>query len=818
MARGRRESLSVLNEFVHGDFDACGDFPRVNARTSHPAMKKRCDLLHDLLWKMAGGTKECCARLLHDYLRRHEDINGEVEKLSDAEEKENYDKLLGYIESAFNASTHDADKRQFLQLVCDVSLSKLKASGFNVGYKLLASVRDEVLSTGMGPKKARKRGTEGAPISPEKRKKLRDLFLDSSRVSSNQVSSARRSLEDEGKGDAVRRVLTAPPTSVGDRAEAEKICTRKTAVKYMQIENVHRATSLTDKCHYCDRLRELILYERHFVRSLIRRNKLDDFYGSEDNHPATLEGLMTSAVWKPEQQFSAVDFDAVCKFELEKACLVFHRQVNEAQRAAFQSHIDGCIAPARYVVILFDFTTEEVNRGPINLDQQYYGTRTVTMFIAVCWLPGMVQPVVICLVSPCLNKSAEVANYCIGRVCALLRRRAATRTIWQKITEIKFWCDAGSHFVAYEFAWYALVRLGRYEGSDTELNFHERKHGKSRCDEMAQKLGLSLETYAKSEYIMGEHDIVTGLRAEHARVQKSRKMRQEAEFELIAETYGIADIIKATKESGQYELKVTGLKSTLCLRRAKGFNSPIRNATLSGNDAAVVIAGLTPTKIARDDLRPADGSHLRISAAVPEKRRIRVGTLLARERAMKHSMGLTPPLHQNDPAHSAIRAHAVKFEPRITQAAARLMGVEACRMFHYDLSSDQGYWVVGKLLGELTEEELRENFGTSKARRVYAELYTSSAVLSAVFAVEDIVAWACGKKPSFHFLNPTVGSHIGSRSGEERDFWVECTACRVWRVVLASTFAAAQAAGTRGSWTCEGGCGAPLGAVERSLL
>ena len=70
-------------------------------------------------------------------------------------------------------------------------------------------------------------------------------------------------------------------------------------------------------------------------------------------------------------------------------------------------------------------------------------------------------------------------------------------------------------------------------------------------------------------------------------------------------------------------------------------------------------------------------------------------------------------------------------------------------MFYYNMAEDEGSWVIGKLLGELTDEELRENTeGT--ARHVFAELYTTGRVLIAMFSVADIVPWS--REDNFLFL------------------------------------------------------------------
>ena len=122
--------------------------------------------------------------------------------------------------------------------------------------------------------------------------------------------------------------------------------------------------------------------------------------------------------------------------------------------------------------------------------------------------------------------------------------------------------------------------------------------------------------------------------------------------------------------------------------------------------------------------------------------------------------------------------------------------------------------MIGMLLGELTPAETRDFGASASSKLVFAELYTVGRTLSAVYRTQQLCDMAVSG--SLLFLDASAGSHIHSRDGGVRDFWLECSACKTWRVVENEVFHANKEVGK--VWHCPGGCGEPPGEVERQLL
>ena len=809
--------MSVLDEFLEGDFVDCADFPPFSVsseKMEDKARRHRADQLGTLIWKMAGRTNARCAELLHAYLSRNKDVRAELTKLETETELTKVQKQLGV---AFNAARSDREKRNFLQFACDIggnlhgSFKKLKALGYKVGKKLLRSVRDETHNgESCHPLPTRKRGTVGALLPEAKRQKLRELFEspEVSQLTANRV----------GDVNNPPRVLVKTRTAVGNVAKQSKIACRNTVFKYLEAGGITTPCALTDMCPYCDRYRELLLYEPRLCAKICARNAL---FG-----PRTIQDIGEAVDIYNPGALLASDVDAIAKFVDEVGRLEFHREVRDVQFGAYRAHTapwdsgSNSYESVDYAVVHADFSSIAVNRGPIQLDHQVRESPSVSVLVFIVHLPGIRSPIAISVLSDCMSRASEAASVGCERAIAAMRTSSdkKIKKAWAHAAGVKLWFDCGTHFRSLTFLQYCLVELVKLERrAVVEYSLFEVKHGKGACDRMISILKGYVKEYTTHHTVKGLDDLQSCLAAKHAQTNENRQQQQQPPSTLLITKYSAQDVGSRSLLS----LKLKHLHSSYCFRSYRsGANVSIENAVLTSNATAI------PLGLSRDITLPAAVGEKAtpVDRGAVVSKRIPVGLLKAREgtirRALAHTGSTTvqfktaPSEVISSGACHYITRHAVKVGS--DRRKARKLAKEACRYIYLDMTNEEGSFVVGMLLGELSEEEVREHFGGgTSAVYVFAELYTAGPPLSAVFAVEELVAWSTGKGATLMFLEDTVGKHLSSRDGEVRDFWVKCTACGRWRTVAHSVYDAAEG---RSVWKCPPpGCDAPASLVESQL-
>ena len=216
--------------------------------------------LHQILLYMAGGSEDEIYNLLcdprHGYMWDHNLADKFLDEHSDEQALK---KKLG---TAFANSTHDAQRRTFLQFVVDEK-EELKPCrralvdlGFTgLGLDLLKSVRETVSDASFEyqPLERLQPSAGGNPgLSEEAREALREHWWEHS-APTPEVYFTDLMWDDANP----MRVMTSPPYHIAGLGVAKKLCKSKTTVIFHKPEYVCKPCRKTDYCRYCYRLRIL---------------------------------------------------------------------------------------------------------------------------------------------------------------------------------------------------------------------------------------------------------------------------------------------------------------------------------------------------------------------------------------------------------------------------------------------------------------------------------------------------------------------------------------------------------------------------------
>ena len=209
---------------------------------------------------MAGGSEDQIYNLLcdprHGYMWDHNLADKFLDEHSDEQALK---KKLG---TAFANSTHDAQRRTFLQFVVDEK-EELKPCrralvdlGFTgLGVDLLKSVRETVneASFEYRPLDRLQPSAGGNPgLSEEAREAIREHWWEHS-APTPEVYFTDLMWDDANP----MRVMTSPPYHIAGLGVAKKLCKSKTTVIFHKPEYVCKPCRKTDDCRYCYRLRIL---------------------------------------------------------------------------------------------------------------------------------------------------------------------------------------------------------------------------------------------------------------------------------------------------------------------------------------------------------------------------------------------------------------------------------------------------------------------------------------------------------------------------------------------------------------------------------
>ena len=232
----------------------------ISGKPAGEALRDWKKALHKILLYMAGGSEDQIYNLLcdprHGYMWDHNLADKFLDEHSDEQALK---KKLG---TAFANSTHDAQRRTFLQFVVDEK-EELKPCrralvdlGFTgLGLDLLQSVRETVneASFEYQPLERLQPSAGGNPgLSEEARAAIREHWWEHS-APTPEVYFTDLMWDDENP----MRVMTSPPYHIAGLGVAKKLCKSKTTVIFHKPEFVCKPCRKTDYCRYCYRLRIL---------------------------------------------------------------------------------------------------------------------------------------------------------------------------------------------------------------------------------------------------------------------------------------------------------------------------------------------------------------------------------------------------------------------------------------------------------------------------------------------------------------------------------------------------------------------------------
>ena len=217
---------------------------------------------------LAGGESEVGV-FFKDFFDKNSnrDIRDAVSATLKVDVQDASTRILKNIGTAFQNSNNITDRRNYLQFACDKTRRELTDTyGFaGLGADMHATVRKMVADDnyeyappkrdGTGPSTGKHDGR--AQIDPAIAEKVRDLWYEYSIPSSECILDTYKNIRD---GEPVR-VLTVPPSTVGNIAKDRGYCCRKTALKY-KPPHIIRPSRKTDYCHYCSDLREKLIGTR----------------------------------------------------------------------------------------------------------------------------------------------------------------------------------------------------------------------------------------------------------------------------------------------------------------------------------------------------------------------------------------------------------------------------------------------------------------------------------------------------------------------------------------------------------------------------
>lgn len=466
------------------------------------------------------------------------------------------------------------------------------------------------------------------------------------------------------------------------------------------------------------------------------------------------------------------------------------------------------------------------------------------------------EAIFVSYVSKCVNKTAEVAAYALTRLMFWLNDTFG----FANVDRINFWFDSGPHFKSYLMAWTVLDFLPRVFTDILIwlLNWFAEKHGKSVVDMDIKRIKQFIVAYTDVFSVANETELATAVRCIQERVNFDRAQRGLPPTHRFIDSYTIADIRNVQDEMHPWriaqscgattipgtahvpcpcELHIESLLKTYCLGFYGGKLYNIFDSTSTGENPRTVpqVKQLIKPKMSI----VLEFSPLKEGRAAEPPERANIGVLrgrrVYRERGKAEARGEpyqeTPPM---DPRHlAALLLHAVPLPRSLTErrGRARDLAREACRYFVVCRSPE--IWETGRLLGELTRQELRTLEPGSRASFVFAQMFMRSGLKPVRFKIEeDIVAPACKPKPDFHFLdsacrtkvkkpaialqnNPPGDVASTDDDSDIVDSWAICSRCGKERVVPLEVYTAVRA--REAVFVCPpeaGGCDAPQSPVE----
>ena len=160
--------------------------------------------------------------------------------------------------------------------------------------------------------------------------------------------------------------------------------------------------------------------------------------------------------------------------------LVQHSEVRDFQNNAFDFLTHMCLSVVSVCALfLLDFKTDpKMGQGNRERSDTWFNSWPVTLCGVVIWLPGMLGPIYLDLVSDHHEHSA--CTLYLALLFAIDYVSKEYPEFWERVKGVHIWSDAGSHFRAKAFIG-SVLSLFKY-GLWSTYNTFQLKHGKKHCD------------------------------------------------------------------------------------------------------------------------------------------------------------------------------------------------------------------------------------------------------------------------------------------------------------------------------------------------